>query len=286
MKKFLYGSVGAVLVLSLTTMSVAPAFAQDLTPPAALRSTGTTTVPMTQGASPSAYTGNSGQSMSPEEVARVMAFAQANGVAPFTLTPGDRDEFGRPRSISAIEASQRLGGIDGLRLAQGDDRQFCSVLADMESLEMQIHAFEAQVQAADLEAANAQTRAERRQAEAKASRVRTNFFQFVLTLVRVGVVSFIPGVGWAYGAYVLGSEVSAWLSRNQHNREMEANDARVAADAARVHAFELRLKALDMRLQLSDMQNKLFRVSMGSWCGAMGYTVRSSTTSYSYTPSQ
>lgn len=278
MKKILYRSVGSVLVLAMTSAVVSPAFAQDLTPPPAARM-GATTPPTAA----TRTTGATTSGMSPEEVAETYRFAQQNGLAPFTMTPNDLDAFGRPRSIPSVDAARVLGSIDAVRMAQRDDANHCGLLNEMKSIEMEIKVAEALVLELDAKAEVAQTKAEQKQARAQASRARTNFMQLLLTGLRVGVVSMIPGVGWAYGAYVLGSEWSAWLSRHQQNIELEAHDARVDADSARVRAFAARMKEMNLRMKLSDMHNELYRFSMGNWCEANGYTVRSTTSSATMT---
>lgn len=225
------------------------------------------------------------QKMTPEEVRRNLAIAEENGVAPYVLTPNDRDKYGRPYSDTALEAYRELGSWEAVRLASLDGARFCTGQEQVAALKDEIRAADLLVKQADEAAARAQSEAERKAAAAQQTRARSNFLRLLVTGVKLGLVSQIPGVGWAYGGYIVAHEFDAYLQRAQHSKEMESYDANVDANDARIYAMSLRLKALDKRNELSDMRGELYDASMRAWCDSMKqYHARLAPISATYKP--
>lgn len=209
--------------------------------------------------------------------------ADENGLPPDILTHQE-DRYGRP-VLRTIEDSIADLGPDGALLAARDDANFCMGLTQLQQLKDQVRIADLEVVRLEQEVAQARTRADREVAEARLGRARNNLFQFLLTGVRVGLVSLIPGVGWAYAGYILTSEVSQYLSREQHNRELRASDSLQDLSLAQSDANTARLIALDYRLQLYDRRGELWDRSMGQWCRVMEpFHTRLLATSATYTP--
>lgn len=193
--------------------------------------------------------------------------ADEHGLPPDVLTHQE-DRYGRP-VLRTIEESIADLGVEGATLAARDGATFCVGLTQLQQLKDQVRIADLEVVRLEQAVAQARTRAEREVAQARLGRARNNLFQFLLTGVRVGLVSLIPGVGWAYAGYILTSEVSQYLSREQHNRELRASDSLQDLSLAQSDANTARLIALDFRLQLYDRRGELWDRSMGQWCRVM-----------------
>lgn len=239
-KKVILGAVASIAL----SLAAAPAFAQDLGLPV-----------------------NSAPVGQPTQPVNNRTLAAQYGLPPDILTH-EEDRYGRPIPRT-IEDSIRDLGVEGARLAAIDDANFCFGLNEIDRMEADVRAADAALREAELAVQNARTNAERRQAEARAGRARNNLFQLLLTGIRIGVVTQIPGVGWAYGAYILGSEASNFLNRQQHNREMLANDANVDLFMAQNNAHMLRVEAWMRRVEVHDRRGELWNRSMRGWCGVM-----------------
>ena len=171
------------------------------------------------------------------------------------------------------------------RRAARDDANFCVGLTTLQQLKSQVRDADQEVARLEQAVAQARTRAEREVAEARLGRAKNNLFQLLGLGLRVGLVSLIPGVGWAYAGYILVSEASQYLDRQQHGREMDANDALQDLSLAQSDAYAARLAALDFRLELYDRRGELWDTSMRGWCDVFApYHTRLLSTSATYTP--
>lgn len=216
---------------------------------------------------------------------RNLRIAREHGLPPFVLTQ-EEDRYGRPLTRS-IEDSIADLGPDGALLTARDDANFCVGLTTLQQLQSQVRDADLEVARLEQEVAQARTRAEREIAEARLGRAQNNLFQLLGLGLRIGLVSLIPGVGWAYAGYILVSEASQYLDRRQHGREMDASDALQDLSLAQSDAYAARLSALDFRLELYDRRGELWDTSMRSWCDAFApYHARLlSTPTYTPAPS-
>ncbi len=225
----------------------------------------------------------SGHRRSAEDIARNNAIAQQYGL-PTDLLTNTEDAWGRPQPRT-IEDSIRELGVEGATLRALDDAQFCGDLSEIAALNVQIHQADLAVVRAQEAVAAARTNAERRMAEAQLGRARNNLFQLLGMVVRLGLAAAIPGAGWAYGGYILVSEVTQLSSRNQYNRELATTDALNGLFLAMTAENTLRLRALDLRLQQYDRRGALWDRSMKEWCDAQApYHTRLISVTSSYTP--
>lgn len=278
-KKYLLGA-GAALALSLVA---AQASAQNLEPPMIGTSQPTAPSGPTAPSADAPVTGRFDdtvpQSACPSE-RHVVAGGRYIGCLtappqpahpPMVMTPNVRDAFGLPQTMLWSDAVAYLGSEEAAMLAAEDDRAFCSGLWELDAINEQIRLADLEMAAANEAVANARTRAERQAAEARRSRAENNLWQLLWTGIRVGLVSQIPGVGWAYGGYILSTEAAQWFDRRQHGREMEASDAYQDLFMAQNQRFELVLRRIELRVARSDIQGNLFQNAMGQWCNVMGY---------------
>jgi hypothetical protein len=233
--------------------------------------------------SPAPPPSSSGQRRSAADITRNREVAERYGL-PTDLLTSEEDRWGRPIPRTIEESIQELG-VEGARLRATDDAQFCSDLTEISELNAQIHQADLAVVRAQEAVAAARTNAERRMAEAQLGRARNNLFQLLGMVVRLGLAAAIPGAGWAYGGYILVSEVTQLSSRNQHNRELATTNAMNGLFLAMTVENSLRLRALDLRLKQYDRRGALWDRSMKGWCDAQApfHTPLLSTTS-SYTP--
>lgn len=218
-----------------------------------------------------------------DPVQRNLRIAQEHNLPPDLLT-SENDRWGRPQTRT-IEQSIAELGVDGARMRALDDFDWCNDLIAIDELYAQIRAADLEVVQATEEVQRARTRAERRQAEARLGRAQNNLFQLLGTVVRLGLAASIPGVGWAYGGYILVSEVTQWSGRRQHNRELDATDALNDYFMVSMQRQELLIRAWTLRMEQHDRRGRLWDGSMRRWCDAMRpYHVRMAPVSATYTP--
>lgn len=242
MTRSLLKGVGALLALMMLSVA-APAFAQH-DPTASLNT----------------------QTTHEDPAARNRRIADQHGLPPNVLTSRE-DEYGRPIPRRIEDAIADLGP-EGARLAALDDYTRCSALTELRSIKQQIATVEAEVQNAAQAVLAARTEADRRIAIARQERAQNDLWQLLLAGIRLGLVTQIPGVGWAYGGVMLGNEASNWLNRRQHDFEMQAHDAVVDWTMAMGAETVLRLRAHDLRNDAYDLRGQLWDESMGRYCEA------------------
>lgn len=215
-----------------------------------------------------------------------LAAANRLGVAPAILASNDKDPYGRPRPRTVEEAMRELGSADSVRLASQSDAEYCSSLGALVSLQDRITAAEAEVVRAELAVKEAHTRAEKKAAEVKAGRARTNFFGLLMSAVQIGIAVAMPGATWHYPGMVAAGTIGNEARQQQHKRDMDAYDGRMEVYNMRLETNNLRLQTYDMRLQLATGMNTLYFKSMNGWCNVMKpYHARlTATTTSSYTP--
>lgn len=192
--------------------------------------------------------------------------ADQHGLPPFVLTQ-EEDRYGRPLTRTIEDSIEDLG-LEGATLVARDNGNTCAGITTLDQLKSQVRTADQEVARLEEAVAQARTRAEREIAEARLGRARNNLFQLLGTGLRIGLVSLIPGVGWAYAGYILVSEASQYLDRRQHGREMDASDALQDLSLAQSDAYAARLTALDFRLDLYDGRGELWDKSMKDWCDA------------------
>lgn len=225
----------------------------------------------------------SGQARTAEDIARNRAIADQYGL-PTDLLTSEEDRWGLPIPRT-IEQSILELGVEGARLRAADDAQFCAGLDEIAALNIQIRQADMEVVQARDAVALARTRAERRVAEAALGRAQNNLFQLLGMVVRLGLAAAIPGAGWAYGGYILVSEVTQWSGRRQQNREVSATEALNELALKQAEEFRLNLRAYRLRLEQHDRRGALWDRDVGRWCRAMQpYHVRLVSTSATYTP--
>lgn len=220
---------------------------------------------------PTVASAQTGKTMTPVELQAALNAAKEHGTAPIIFFPHNPDNFGVVGFASANEAYKALGSWELVRAATRDNKRFCEGTADIEELKKKIRDADVKVKEADRLAAEAQTKAERKAAAARQTRARNDFVRLLLVGIKVGLVSQIPGVGWAYAGYVVAHEFDGILARAQHRKEMGAYDAQVDANDARIYAMSLRLDALDLRNELHDLRGEVFDASISGWCSSLKY---------------
>lgn len=221
----------------------------------------------------------------PPSDAKVFELARQQDLPPYYLTQNEKDAYGRPLVRTIDQARRDLGSWEAVRLAAESDRDACDGLTAIDQLETAIRAGEEQVRKDQIAVDNARTTLEKRIAERRLKRSQNNLLRLLLTGIKLGLVSQIPGVGWAYGGYVLAHEADQLLGRHDYNKELKLHDESVDLWMDQMEVVSNYLRLYDKRLELSSGQNRLWRYSMTKWCTAMRpYYARLSSTSASYTP--
>ena len=183
----------------------------------------------------------------------------------YVLLMNSLDETGIPQGLPYAEAEERFGPHGAALLAQ-DDVNRCNSISTLRENERRLRALEVALRVDEEALANAQTEAERENAERNVRRSRRNLWDFILSIGQIGLGIALSDGDMMYGGLVGLGVVQNHLRGRTSDEAMDAFYQQLRLYAQQQGLYDRRLELFDQRLQISSAQGEFWYYVMEGYC--------------------
>ncbi|MDO8623824.1 MAG: hypothetical protein Q7R54_00500 [bacterium] len=190
------------------------------------------------------------------------------------LLMGDKDQFGRPRSLSIEQAIAQLGEPGARVLAQGD-RTFCGQVDQLRrfnEMNDQIRKAEEEIRQAERMVQVAITGLQKQLADEVVAQRRFRVADLILSGIQIALGFGIKAPA-AYQALIAVGGVQNATRGWSYARLTELNLAWIEVYGQVMQNYDRRLETYDLRLQIYTGINAFWILSMGNWCTSVGHVL-------------